>query len=108
MRDELAPDIQVGCLVEVPFRNAVDYAVVTSKESGDVPENPRSIVRIVTSIPLLAPYQIRSIFDCSSHYIVHAHQILSLFLSKTLVKYLEKKDFAWLNISPSPSGRGSG
>lgn len=96
MRDELAPSIRIGCLVEVPFRNVVDYAIVTSLESSEIPENPKSIVRIVTSIPLLSPYQIRSIFDSSSYYFVHAHHILSLFLAKTLVRYLEKKDFVGL------------
>lgn len=96
MRDELAESIQVGCLVEVPFRNAVDYAIVTSMESSEIPESPKSIVRIITDIPLLAPYQIRSIFDSASYYFVHVHHILSLFLSKTLVKYLEKKDFVAL------------
>ncbi len=92
-RDELAKSIQIGCLVEVPFRNTIDYAIVTNTESREIPENPKSIVRIVTSIPLLAPYQIQSIFDSSSYYFVHTHHILSLFLSKTLVRYLEKKDF---------------
>ena len=93
VRDELAESIQVGCLVEVPFRNALDYAIVTRTQDVQIPESPKSIVRIITSIPLLAPYQIRSIFDTASYYFVHTHHILSLFLSKTLVKYLEKKDF---------------
>ncbi|MDD5376784.1 MAG: hypothetical protein PHH16_01575 [Candidatus Gracilibacteria bacterium] len=108
VRDELAESIRIGCLVEVPFRNAVDYAIITSLESSDIPENPKSIVRIITPLPLLAPYQIRSIFESSSYYFVHVHHILSLFLSKSLVKYLEKKDFVALKIPPSPSGRGSG
>lgn len=93
MRDELVDTIQIGCLVEVPFHNAVDYAIVMSLESTEIPENPKSIVRVVTWIPLISPYQIRTIFDCSSYYFVHAHKILSLFLSKTLVRYLEKKNF---------------
>lgn len=59
-------------------------------------DDPKSIVRIITGIPLLAPYQVRMIFGCSSYYFVHIHQILSLFLSKSLVRYLEKKDFAML------------
>lgn len=93
VRDEIAPTIQIGCLVEVPFRNALDYAIVTRMQDVDIPESPKSIVRIITPIPLLAAYQIRSIFDTASYYFVHTHHILSLFLSKTLVKYLEKKDF---------------
>lgn len=106
MREELADTIQIGCLVEVPFHNAVDYAIVTSLESTEIPDNPKSIVRVVTKIPLLAPYQIQTLFQCSSYYFVHAHQILSLFLSKTLVRYLEKKDFINLQKTSSPSGRG--
>lgn len=82
--------------MEVPFRNAIDYAIVTNMESSEIPENPKSIIRVVTSIPLLSPYQIQSIFDSSSYYFVHTHHILSLFLSKTLVRYLEKKDFVGL------------
>jgi hypothetical protein len=30
--------------VEVPFHNALDYAIVISKTSVDIPENPKSIV----------------------------------------------------------------
>ena len=93
VRNELAESIQIGCLVEVPFRNAVDYALVTRIDSSKIPESPKSIVRIITSIPLLTPYQIESIFDSSTYYFIHAHHILSLFLSKTLVKYLEKQNF---------------
>jgi len=89
--------IQPGCLVEVPFRSVVDYAIVTSLESLEIPENPKSIIRVITSISLLAPYQIRSIFEISSYYFVHTHHILSLFLSKSLVRYLEKKDFSLLS-----------
>ncbi|OIP54114.1 hypothetical protein AUK10_01490 [Candidatus Gracilibacteria bacterium CG2_30_37_12] len=98
-REELINCIHIGCLVEVPFRNAVDYAIVTNLSSSQIPENPKSIVRVITSIPLLAPYQIQTLFECASYYFVHAHQILSLFLSKTLVRYLEKKDFIALNNS---------
>ena len=97
MRDELAEGIKIGCLVEVPFRNSIDYAVVTNMDTSlEISENIRSIVRIVTRTPLLSRYQIQSIFDSSSYYFVHAHHILSLFLSKTLVRYLEKKDFVGL------------
>jgi len=93
--------------VEVPFHNAVDYAIVTNRESTNIPENPKSIVRIVTATPLLAPYQIRSIFDISSYYFVHAHQILSLFLSKTMIRYLEKKNFSALLEKPLHKKDGS-
>ena len=93
MRDELAESIQIGCLVEVPFHNNLDYAIVTSLYSSKIPENPKSIVRVITSIPLLEPYQIQSILESASYYFVHAHHILSLFLSKSFVRYLEKKDF---------------
>jgi primosomal protein N' len=97
IQDELAKSIQPGCLVEVPFRNALDYALVTKVGvSYEEIENLRSIVRVVTSIPFLSSYQIQTIFDCSSYYFVHAHHILSLFLSKSLIRYLEKKDFSGL------------
>jgi primosomal protein N' len=106
VRDELAESVQVGCLVEVPFRNALDYAIVTNMEWIDIPENPKSIVRIVTSTPLLSPYQIHSIFDSATYYFVHTHHILSLVLSKTLVKYLEKQDFKTLTQSPQEAKQG--
>lgn len=107
--DELISNIQPGCLVEVPFRNALDYAIVTKVNTFyEETENLRSIVRVVTSIPFLSPYQIQTIFDCSSYYFVHAHHILSLFLSKSLVRYLEKKNFVGLNTTPSPPRRGLG
>ncbi|MDD2917197.1 MAG: hypothetical protein PHH70_05110, partial [Candidatus Gracilibacteria bacterium] len=130
-RDELAESIRIGCLVEVPFRNALDYAIVTNlvppllqkgdtcvkmgsenpgmgmeeKEGRDEAENIRSIVRIITPLPLLSPYQIRTIFACASYYFVHTHHILSLFLPKTIVKYLEKRDFGALTHHLSRSKR---
>lgn len=96
VRDELRTEIRIGCLVEVPFRSSLDYAIVSSIDNCDVPENPKSIVRVVSSLPILAPYEIRTVFDLASYYFVHTHHILSLFLSKSFLKYAEKKDFSAL------------
>lgn len=93
VQDDLAKQIRIGSLVEVPFRNALDYAIVTKLESSETPENLLSISRVVCAIPLLAPYQITVIFALASYYFVHAHQILSLFLSKWLLNFLEKNSF---------------
>ncbi len=100
VRDELAQDIQVGCLVEVPFRKDVDYAIVTKINAPEIQEELKSIVRIITTTPLLSVYQIQTIFEISSYYFIHLHHVLSLFLSKTVVKYLEKKDFKALISKP--------
>jgi primosomal protein N' len=100
VREDLESSIQLGCLVEVPFRNSLEYAIVTKVQCSLIPDNPKSIVRIVTTTPLLSGYQISVIFYCATYYFVHAHHILSLFLSKSLVKYLEKKDFHWLDTIP--------
>lgn len=102
--DEIAPKIQPGCIVEIPFHNALDSAVVTGmenreknngwlKENFTEVENLKSISRIITPLPLLSRYQIDTIFMLSSYLIVRPHQVLSLFLHKSMINYFEKKDF---------------
>ena|GEM_PF-5111032 len=102
VQDDLAETMRVGSLVEVPFRSGLDMAVVTKIDTAETPENLKSIGAFLCSIPLLAPYQVTIIFALSSYYFVHAHQILSLFLSKGLVKYLEKKNFEGLEMRKAP------
>jgi len=107
VQDDLAETMRVGSLVEVPFRSGLDMAIVTRMNTTETPENLKSIGSFLCSIPLLAPYQVAMIFALSSYYFVHAHQILSLFLSKGLVKYLEKKNFEGLEMRKSPEQKWS-
>lgn len=107
VQDDLAETMQVGSLVEVPFRSGLDMAVVTRMGSEENPENLKSIGSFLCSIPLLAPYQVAMIFALSSYYMVHAHQILSLLLPKGLVRYLEKKSFAGLEMRKRQEKRQS-
>lgn len=107
VQDDLAETMQVGSLVEVPFRSGLDVAVVTRMDTTETPENLKSMSSFLCSIPLLAPYQVAMIFALSSYYFVHAHQILSLFLSKWLVRALEKKNFEGLEMKKKPEQKGS-
>lgn len=107
VQDDLAETMRVGSLVEVPFRSGLDVAVVTRMDTTETPENLKSISSFLCSIPLLAPYQVTMIFALSSYYFVHAHQILSLFLSKWLVRALEKKNFEGLKMKKKSEQKGS-
>jgi hypothetical protein len=61
----------------------------------------RDIIRVVASLPLLAPYQVALILEISMKYLIPIHRVLGFFLSKTVIKRLKKKDFEQLDSQPS-------
>jgi len=97
--EELHGSFGVGSLVEIPLRSSLSSAIVSKLSTEPSPEyleNIRSIVSVICGIPLLAPYQLETILFLADRHFVHAHKALSLFLSKSLVKYVEKKSFIQL------------
>jgi primosomal protein N' len=56
-------------------------------------ENIRSIVHVISSSPLLSQYQIKSIPAIAKHFLIPIHKIANLFLPKSHISSLEKKNF---------------
>ena len=100
--DELRLDFSVGSLVEIPLRNSLVPAIVArlDTEVSESMEHIRSIVSIICGAPLLAAYELETTLFLAARYFVHAHKVLSLFLSRSLLKYLEKKSFIQLTKAP--------
>jgi primosomal protein N' len=98
---DLVWDITPGCLVEIPMRHEKEYGVVVGRrETAPVDMEIRDIVRIVSEEPLLASYQIALILEISAKYLIPIHRVLSFFVSKWVLKRLEKKNFEQLVPQP--------
>lgn len=76
------------------MRSDTEYGVVVGFRER-APENMelRDIIRVITSKEILAPYQIALILEISAKYLIPIHRVLGFFLSKAVVKRLEKKNF---------------
>lgn len=93
IKDELADQISVWSIVEIPVKNKVIYGVVGKINVEYTEENIKSIVWIACSMPILNKYQIKTIYDLSGRYFVNIHKILNLFLPQYIFKSLENKSF---------------
>jgi primosomal protein N' len=95
-------EIVPGCLVEIPMRSATEYGIVVWKrETAPEGMEVRDIIRVVTPLPLLAPYQVALILEIAAKYLIPIHRVLGFFVSKWVLKRLEKKNFEQLNSQPS-------
>ncbi len=84
-------------LVEIPIGNHLCHWIVANLEveipENINPENIRSIVHVISSSPLLSPYQITAIPAIAKHFLIPIHKITNLFLPKSHISSLEKKNF---------------
>ncbi|MFZ2255730.1 MAG: hypothetical protein WAW59_02700 [Patescibacteria group bacterium] len=89
-----AGEIIPGCIVEIPVRSATEYGIVVGFREYP-PENMelKDIVGVITSKEILAPYQIALILEISAKYLIPIHRVLGFFLSKAVIKRLEKKNY---------------
>jgi len=91
-----------GCIVEIPVRNALeDGIVVVFRKAAPEGMELKDITSVIPSKAVLAPYQIALILEISSKYLIPIHRVLGFFLSKAVVKRLEKKNYEQVNSVPS-------
>jgi primosomal protein N' len=83
-----------GCIVEIPVRSGTEYGIVVGFRKY-APEGMelKNIICIVTDKEILASYQIALILEISRKYLIPIHRVLGFFLSKAVIKRLEKKRF---------------
>ncbi len=93
--EEFRGSVVVGCLVEIPVGRYVEYGIVTA--IIDTVSDPemllKPIIRIITSKPVLAPYQISIILSIAARYLIPIHRVLGFFLIRPVLNRLEKKGF---------------
>ena len=79
--------IEIGQLVEMPFRDEITYGVVSAVVdfSGVIPDEIRAIVQIVFLTPILNPAQIQTICEIAKESVLHLHKVLALFLPKPVL-----------------------
>ncbi len=79
--ESLRESVSRGCVVEVPFGESLEPAVVTEIDAPP-PERAeaKSIVSVVVCGPVVAPYQIDAAYDLCRRYFVSFHTALSFFL----------------------------
>jgi primosomal protein N' len=104
--EDFEGEIIPGCIVEIPVRNSVEYGIVVGfRESSSDGMELRDIIRVVTNTEILAPYQLALILEISARYLIPIHRVLGFFLSKAVLKRLEKKNYEQISsiISSYPS-----
>lgn len=89
--------IQVGCLVEIPFGNNIEQGIV-SEILEEVPVSTdigslRPVISVIASIPLLEEYQISMILAIARQYFIPLHKVLRIFLPVPLLSRLDKKNY---------------
>lgn len=79
--ESLRESVFRGCVVEVPFGESLEPAVVTEIDAPP-PERAeaKSIVSVVIPEPVVAPYQIGAAYDLCEKYFISFHTALSFFL----------------------------
>lgn len=79
--ESLRESVFRGCVVEVPFGESLEPAVVTEIDAPP-PERAeaKSIVSVIVSEPVVAPYQIGAAYDLCEKYFISFHTALSFFL----------------------------
>ncbi len=79
--DELAAQIKIGQLVEIPFRNQVVKGVVLNlQEKSDSKYALKTIIKIIDSLPYLAPWQLELIKFMAEYYFVSMAMVLKMML----------------------------
>ena len=87
-------NMRVGSMVEVPLKNGQEYAIVAgTDEKYDENINYKSIHRIISAHPVLAPYQVAVIGEIAKKYMIPIHRVLGFFLPKNILNRLEKKGY---------------
>jgi primosomal protein N' len=96
--ESLRSKIKRGVIVEIPLRKDVVPGIVIGFDNPEVSAfEIRPIESLVSSAPILAPYQIDLILFLASRYYIPAHQVLHLFLLKDYYKRLSRDFFTSLS-----------
>ena len=65
------------------MRHETEYGIIVGRrESAPEGMEIRDIVRVVTHLPLLAPYQVALILEVAAKYLIPIHRVLGFFVSK--------------------------
>ena len=90
----LHEQISVGILVEIPWKTALQRAIVlrVTPDQNTI-ENIKPITNILTSFPVLHSEELQSVVDVSSYFFLPIHTVLQVFLPKAAINYSEKKHF---------------
>lgn len=90
--------VEIGSMVEVPMKNSQEYAIVAGKNQiYDEGINYKPIHRIISTTPVLDPYQVYIIQEVSQKYMIPIHRVLGFFLPKNIINRLEKKGYTSLH-----------
>ena len=89
---ELESHIEIGQMVSIPVRKDISLGIIADiiREHGTLPEEIKSVISLVSRMPVLAPEQIGVIDDIARSNLIHIHKVASLFLPRPLQKRITK------------------
>lgn len=95
--DVFRSQIHIGSLVEIPLGTKVETGIVAGF-TENIPENyeVKSIVQVICSVSILAPYQITLIESLAKRYMLPIHRVLGFFLTRPVISRLERTNFGTL------------
>ncbi len=87
----------IGHLIEIPIgKHIVEWIVakidISPSETID-PSDIKSIIRVIASIEIIAPYMISMIEEIADRYFLLIHKVASMFLPAPLLTRLDKKNY---------------
>ncbi len=93
--DFLVEEIKIGQIVEIPFRDKVEYWIIlkiTKKVELDYDESKiKSLISIYNKNIFLSNYRIKLITWIASHYFSPIHNSNNLFFPKNLIEKIKKE-----------------
>ncbi len=99
--DEFASQIVIGSLVSISISTRITTGIIVMRESpiGDLdPDQILSIISVLCSTPLLDTQAITLILSYAQEQYLPLYQVLTLFLPKSVITFLEKRNFSVLQL----------
>ncbi len=90
----VSTDVRVGMLVEVPFRNKLEKAIVVGLKEAEESANLKEIRRVLNPTPILAVWQIELAYWIAEYYRCPLFKTIDLFVPKLA---WEEKQEDWVN-----------
>lgn len=102
-------EIVLGGVVHIPYGKNEDDGIIVGFISPDMLPSTveiREILTVISSTPLIAPYQIDMIFRLAQRYFIPLHKVLRMFLPSPLMSRLDKKNYILTSSEPREKNEG--
>jgi primosomal protein N' len=90
-------NLKVGYLVEIPLGKHIAEGIICERDvlpGEDIDESDiRSIIAVIATVEILAPYMLTMIRDIADQYFLLIHKVASFFVPRSLLSHLDKRNY---------------